>query len=148
MDVWRGIWTGLQASIAGRWAIVVCACVILSSAVLLAQDAGGGSEIVTAPQLTSVGAVVGFSIFATFVAKRALQEVPVAQSLPVWLYVIVFAVALTILANKVFHTLDGDLWVLIWQGVYNGAAASGFREWVYSGLAKPLEQSAQPALTR
>jgi len=37
----------------------------------------------------------------------------------------VFAVVFTILGNKVFHTLDGSLGLLIWNALVSAAAASG-----------------------
>lgn len=124
-----------------RFALALIAFVVCAGASLFAQAASGVTTV-EAPQLTSVGAVVAAAIFGTAMVKRVLVNVPVAQDVPVWLYVVVLSVALTYLANQVFGTLEGSLWVLIWNGVYNGAAASGLYEWVTSGMTKPMQATA------
>jgi len=131
-------------TVAGRWVLAVVAFLVASSGMLLAQGAVLGSDpvaVVTAPELTSVGAVLGGTIFLTMLAKKALADTPFLGNLPIWIYVCVFAIGLTYLGNRVLGTLQGDFWLLCWQAVYNGMAASGLREWVYSGV-KPMAQAA------
>jgi hypothetical protein len=131
-----------------RWVLAVGALMLVSSVMLLAQDSSGGTgSPSTVPQLTSVGAVVVASITCTALLKRALVNVPLAQAVPVWVYVVVLAIGFTYLANKILGTLPGDFWLLAWEAVYNGAAASGIREWVYTGLGKPLTASVASAHT-
>lgn len=131
----------LLESVTGRWVVAMLVFVVASAAAVLAQDTSGVT-IVTAPQLTSVGAVVLASVAGTYILKRVLERVPVANQIPVWVYVCSLAIGFTYLGNMVFGTLQGDFWALAWNGVYNGAAASGFREWVHSGPGKPLEDTA------
>jgi hypothetical protein len=132
----------LRSTVPGRWALAVMAFVLAGSCLLLAQevvfDANAEPAVVTAPQLTSTGAVIGASIFLTMVSKKMFAEVNGLSSLPVWLYVVVYCVGLTFLANQIFGTLKGDFWLLAWTAVYNAASATGFREWVHSGVKKPL----------
>lgn len=122
-------------------ALLMAVAVMVSNTILMAQEISG-VNVVEAPQLTSVGAVVVAAIFGTWMLKKMLKDVPVANQIPVWIYVCSLSVLFTFLANRIFGTLEGDFWVLAWNGVYNGAAASGLREWVYSGPATPLKDSA------
>lgn len=120
-------------------AVVATLVLFLLAAVSLSAQTVEG--IVDAPQLTSVGAVVAAAIFGTAMIKRVFLGVPVMQDVPLWLYVVVLATGLTYLANQVFGTLEGSLWALIWNGAYNGAAASGLYEWVTAGPTKPMQAS-------
>lgn len=129
----------LLQSTAGRIAIALMVILVLNVVSLAAQ--GTDVTVVAAPQLTSVGAVVLFSIFGTWVVKRLFVNVPVMNQVPVWVYVCVLAIAFTFLANKVIGSLEGNFWALAWAGIYNGAAASGFREWVYNDPTKSMEKS-------
>lgn len=129
-----------------KWVQVVAAVavVILANAALVfAQATQADTPVVTqAPRLTSIGAVVAASITATFILKRLLADVGFFNRIPVWMYVTVLSIGFTLFANAVLHTLPGEPFDLIWQGVYNGATASGFRQWLDSGLTKPLSVSA------
>lgn len=134
----------LTDTVAGRWVLAVLAFVAASSGLLMAQGLTMGGDpvaVVTAPELTSVGAVLGGTIFLTMLAKKALADTPFLGNLPIWIYVCVFAIGLTYLGNRVLGTLQGDFWLLCWQAIYNGMAASGLREWVYSGVTKPMAAS-------
>lgn len=123
----------------GRWCVAVLAFVAVAAVGLLAQDLGGsGTAVVTAPELTSVGAVLGGTLFLTMLAKKSLAEVPGLSKLPIWVYVCGFSIGLTFLGNRVLGTLEGEFWLLCWQAIYNGMAASGLREWVHAGVTKPL----------
>jgi hypothetical protein len=106
---------------------------------------GGAAD---APKLTSVGAVVAASIFGTYILKNLLTDVKFASRLPVWFYVILLTMIFTWIGNKVMGTLQGNFLDLLWSGIYNGAAASGIREWIYSGVAKPISASAVGASGR
>lgn len=128
-------------TVTGRWVLVLMAYLAVAGGILVAQDAAG-TQVTDVPQLTSVGAIVGLSITATYILKNALANVPVLSKLPVWAYVCLASLGLTFLANRVLGTLEGDFVVLAWSAVYNAAAASGFREWVYNGVTKPLSASA------
>ncbi len=91
-------------------------------------------------QLTSLASIVTASIFLTYVAKRALADVPVASRLPVWLYTSTIAGVLTYVAVEVLGTLQGKTGVLVIDGMINGALASGIREW-FATVDKPLAAS-------
>ncbi|MCR4374162.1 MAG: hypothetical protein NUW22_04875 [Acidobacteria bacterium] len=97
-------------------------------------------EGVSILQLTSLTTIVTASIFLTWVAKRALAEVPIASKVPVWIYTGAIAAVLTYIANRVTGTLEGQTGVLMIDAVINGALASGIREWFTAGT-KPLEDS-------
>lgn len=135
----------LKATVAGRYLIGFAVLMLLASVQILAQevvfDANAEPAVVTAPQLTSTGAVIGAAIFLTMISKKLFSEVKGLSQLPVWVFVVVYCVGLTFMANQIFGTLKGDFWLLAWTAVYNAASATGFREWVHSGVKKPLADS-------
>lgn len=92
-------------------------------------------------QLTSVAAVVGAAVGLTWVVKRVLWNVPWMNCVPVWVYTSVIAGVLAYIANQITGTLEGNTGVVVIDSITYGAAASGIRQWVQDGLAKPLGAS-------
>ena len=128
----------LMDTTAGRWVMVVMMFLVASSGLLFAQELVAPVPVVTAPQLTSVGAVVAATMFATMMLKKFLVDVPVLSNVPIWVYVCLIAIGLTYVANQILGTLPGNFGLLAWDAIYNAAAASGVREWVEAGVGKPL----------
>jgi hypothetical protein len=93
---------------------------------------------------TSVTGVVAATILAVTILKRALGNVPYANTVPTWLYAVAISAGLTALTNYVWHTLPGNLWQNMMQAVMMAGTASGFYEWVQSP-DKPLAASAMSA---
>ena len=90
---------------------------------------------------TSVAGVVLATSFGVTILKRALGNVPYANTVPTWAYAVMLAAVLTYLTNVVWHTLPGDLWQNMMQAAGMAAMASGFYEW-YKAPSKPLATSA------
>lgn len=119
---------------------------LLASAVpLLAQAVDGavpssGDYIDAVTLLTSSSGVMVAAIFLTYTAKKLVGDVEPFNRVPVAIYLILIAGALTVFANKVLLTLPGSLPALLWQALYNAFAAAGAREIAYNG-AKPMSSS-------
>lgn len=93
---------------------------------------------------TSVAGVVAATMLAVTILKRALGNVPYANTVPTWIYAVAVSGGLTYLTNAVWHTLPGTLWQNMMQAVGMAAAASGFYEWLQTPT-KPLAASAMSA---
>jgi len=65
--------------------------------------------------------------------KAGVKDIRVLNKIPYFVYVTVIATTLTILANKVFQTLDGDLMRLVWAALLNSLASSGAYSWLANG---------------
>lgn len=90
---------------------------------------------------TSVAGIVVATSLGVGVLKRALGNVPYANTIPTWIYAVAVSALLTFLTNQVWGTLPGDLWQNIMQATGMAAMASGFYEW-YQAPSKPLATSA------
>lgn len=93
-------------------------------------------------QLGSITSIVATTILAVEFAKKCLGNVTWAKSVPTWIYSVVIAIGLTLVALKGLHSISGDLVELLWQAVTNAAMASGFYEWM-NHHDLPLSESAQ-----
>lgn len=93
---------------------------------------------------TSVTGIVAATIFLVSMLKRALGNVPYANTVPTWLYAVAISSVLTALTNYVWHTLPGNLWQNMMQAVMMAGNASGFYEWLQTPT-KPLAESAMSA---
>jgi hypothetical protein len=80
--------------------------------------------------LSSIPAIVATTILAVDFIKRSLGNVRVFAAIPTWLYSVAVAATLTVVANRLLHSLQGDLLDLAWQAVTNAATASGIYEWL------------------
>ena len=112
--------------------------------IALAQAEGVPPETITVPfsELSTISGVVAATLIVVEVIKRSTVKVPYIQSLPVWVIAVAVSIALTVLANQVFDTLEGDTWALAWSAALSAAAASGFHTW----LRKPLEGPSRSSL--
>jgi hypothetical protein len=90
-------------------------------------------------ELSTISGVVAATLIVVEVIKRLFKSVPIIADAPVWLIAIVVSVLLTLLANQVFQSLQGDIWALAWSAALSAASASGFHTW----LRKPLEGPAK-----
>jgi hypothetical protein len=90
---------------------------------------------------TSISGIGAATIFGVSMAKRALGRIEWFNRVPTWIYAVVIAFILTVLAVVVLGTLPGNVWQLAWQTVFNAAIASGVYEWMQNPV-KPLGASA------
>jgi len=88
-------------------------------------------------ELGTVTGVVGATLVVVEAVKRLFATTPFIQKAPVWTIAIAVSAILTVLANQLFKSLEGDLPALIWQAALAAASASGFYTW----LRKPGEGS-------
>jgi hypothetical protein len=93
---------------------------------------------------TSIAGIVAATIFSVTVLKRALGNVPYANTVPTWLYAVAVSAVLTVLTNYTWHTLPGALGENLMQAVMLAGTASGFYEWLQAPT-KPLAASARSA---
>lgn len=142
----RQLWDRVFGTLTGRWLVLIMALVALNGAMLwAAQDAaaaaGSPSPTMSVPELSTMTGIVALTVPICWFLKARLAETPYFSEVPVWIYAASTSLILTFLANRVLHTLEGDFWLLAWQGMMSAGSASGFREWVYSGVKKPLSAS-------
>ena len=92
-------------------------------------------------QLTSLPAVIAAAVFLTYLAKRLLGSVPIAEKIPTWVYTATIAGALAYVANQVSGSLPGQTGTIVIDAIIYGAMASGVRTWAQS-ITSPIEDSA------
>ena len=81
-------------------------------------------------ELSTITGIVIAAGIATQVIKKLVAKLPIAQEIPVWLYAVISAAVLTLVANRVIGSLQGDLWALLWKAGLAAATASGFYSWL------------------
>lgn len=119
------------------YVFVLGAVLALSSVSLSAQD--GTLPIAGSTDwYTSVGGIVAATAVIVQVLKKSLSRVVFLQDVPLWLYSVVVASALTILAENVLQTIHGGLMADLNQAVLMAAAASGLFSWFDKPKASPL----------
>lgn len=99
---------------------------------------GGGT---LADQLSSVAGIVAMSVVAVRIALRSLARVKFARTIPTWVYAAVAATGLTLFARFVLHSIEGDIWDLMYRAVTNAAMANGVTAWL-DDYKTPLHESA------
>jgi hypothetical protein len=86
--------------------------------------------------IASISGIVLTTMFVVEILKRMLHDKTFFQKIPVFVYSILIAGALTYLSNKVLHNEDGSpllagsFWKLLWASVVSSAGASGFYSWL------------------
>lgn len=111
-----------------------------AGAPLFAQAVDAGTAQAGGDAIALLGSTTGVmiaSVLLTGLLKKALGDVAPFNRVPVAVYLVAIAIALTVFANRVVLTLPGSLPLLIWQAIYNACAASGAREIAYNGT-KPM----------
>jgi hypothetical protein len=83
---------------------------------------------------TSVAGIILITTAAIEAVRRTLSDKSFFGKIPMFIYVTLCSVILTLIANKVFHTLSGNLKDLIFHTVSGAMASSGFYNWIRHGL--------------
>jgi hypothetical protein len=95
----------------------------------------------TGPDFASIGGIVIATMVIVQILKRAIGTTSTAAgAVPTWIYAVIVATGLTLLARFGLGTLAGDWWTLVVQAICNAAIAGGFYSWMQTGSAG-IEQS-------
>lgn len=86
-------------------------------------------------QLTSATGVMLATTFIVGLIKRLVGDKPFFKDVPIFIYVTLVAMLVTVFANKVLGTLTGSLGYLLWESVKLALASSGFYVWLVRGQA-------------
>jgi hypothetical protein len=89
--------------------------------------------------LGTMTGIVTLTLLLLQVVKRQFGTAKYIKDIPVWLIANVIGITLTLLANQILKTLEGDTLQLLWQAVGMTSSASGFYEWLRQG-DKTLEE--------
>lgn len=79
--------------------------------------------------LTSTTGIVVATMFIVEILKRLLKGMTWFEKIPVFVYAVVIAVILTIVAVQL-NALQGELYQLLWSSIIGAASASGFYTWL------------------
>jgi cell shape-determining protein MreD len=80
--------------------------------------------------LASITGIVGITMILVELLKKPLKNFKWFQKIPVFIYSIIMAAMIAFLANRVFHTISGNIYHIIWRSIISAASASGFYTWL------------------
>jgi hypothetical protein len=88
--------------------------------------------------LATISGVIATSMGAVQLIKRVIPAGSKVAKVPIFVWTIMVAIILAVIANKLLKTsdgtpiLEGNIWNVIWAAVTAAAGASGFFTWLYN----------------
>lgn len=90
--------------------------------------------------LGSIAGIVTLTIAIVHLIKRQAGDTPFLRGIPAWLYAVAVSALLTVIAHAVLHSIEGELPVLLVQGVLSAVLASGTIE-IVRNWNKPIAET-------
>lgn len=110
-----------------------------------------GQDSLEVVVLSTIPGITIATLFIVEIVKRLTGNVRWLKKTPMFLYVMVIAAALTLLANKVLKTaagqpmLPGSPFQLVWSSLMSAAGSSGFYTWLRKPASSPEKSAAKRA---